>query len=323
MRRWIIACTLAAVCGAPGASAEPLTPASSSFQQGNELLRSHRYAEAVERYHASLQEEQSAKAWLNLSIALHQLNRNAEAAAALTRYLEAPDKNPEKLEFAQALLARVNAQLASIRVETRPAGAEVTIDGRRVGVTPLSSPIRLDPGTHAVRAQRSSRTAAETIDVVAGDSRQVVLRLNTHELDLSPERAPQAGAPLEPRPVPAERAEPLQGQRLWAVIAGGVGLASLGVGSFFGVKAANRWQEAQDKCPRDRCVDREDVGLADDVRRSARLATAGFVVSGAALTLGAGLWLTAPRAEPRGARPHLGAAVLPGSATLVVSGNLQ
>ena len=30
--------------------------------------------------------------------------------------------------------------------------------------------------------------------------------------------------------------------------------SELGVGSFFGVKAAKRWQEAQDKCPRDRCA---------------------------------------------------------------------
>ena len=321
MRLWMLACTLAAVCCAPVAGAEP-HPLSSSFEKGNELLRSHRYGEAVERYRASLREEKSAKAWLNLSIALHQLNRNAEAAEALTAYLDAPDKNPEKIEFAQALLARVNAQLASVRIETRPAGAEITVDGRSVGVTPLPAPLRLDPGVHAVRAQRSSRSAAESIDLVAGESRHIELRLNTPDLGPSPAREPTR-APLEPRPMQAERAEPLQGQRLWAVIAGGAGLLSLGVGSFFAVKAANRWQEAQDKCPRTRCADREDVGLPDDARHSARIATAGFAISGAALAVGAGLWLTAPRAEQRSSRPQLRAAVSPGSATLLVTGSLQ
>ena len=64
----------------------------------------------------------------------------------------------------------------SVMVQTRPAGATVTIDGKSMGTTPVRIP-GLPPGSHVVRVSRTGyRTVTTTVVVRAGQ--QTLLRLS-------------------------------------------------------------------------------------------------------------------------------------------------
>jgi hypothetical protein len=73
------------------------------------------------------------------------------------------------LELALAPAARAAAEApGSLTLDSRPPGARVWVDGRDVGVTPVTVP-DLAPGEHAVRVQRAGfLTITTTAHVTAG-----------------------------------------------------------------------------------------------------------------------------------------------------------
>jgi hypothetical protein len=65
----------------------------------------------------------------------------------------------------------------SLVVDSRPAGATVLLDGRRVGVTPLTLSA-IAPGSHTVRLEHVGyRTVTTTVEVKAGQRARVAARL--------------------------------------------------------------------------------------------------------------------------------------------------
>lgn len=64
-----------------------------------------------------------------------------------------------------------------VNVDSRPKGARVTIDGRSIGVTPLSVP-GLKPGSHTVRVELTGyKTVTSTVVVKAGEMVKLTLSL--------------------------------------------------------------------------------------------------------------------------------------------------
>jgi hypothetical protein len=123
-----------------------------------------------------------------------------------------------------------------------------------------------------------------------------------------------------PGPAPSRR-------KLYAVIVGAGGLATLATGLVFGTSARSKWNEAKALCGDDLMCDDPatlDRGnrLVNAAESRARLSTA--LVAGGAVLLGAGavLWLTAPSSS-RTTTPtalHLAPHAGPGRAGLVLGG---
>ncbi len=69
------------------------------------------------------------------------------------------------------------ATTGAIAVDSRPRGARVTIDGRAVGVTPLSAP-GLAPGAHRVRVELAGyKPVATAVTVKAGETARIAVTL--------------------------------------------------------------------------------------------------------------------------------------------------
>ena len=94
-------------------------------------------------------------------------------------------------------------------------------------------------------------------------------------------------------------------QKTLAIVAGGVGLASLGVGSAFGLTAMAKKADAEKVCPHD-CADQNGVNLWGDAAGAGNVSTAAFVVGGVMLAAGAALWLTAGADSTRGPTAQVG-----------------
>lgn len=118
-------------------------------QQGIDLFKQGRYADALALFDASFQLSPVPVVAWNLARCHEELEHPDEAVAAFERFRDlSPDDDKKQIASTkiERLLQRYYATL-SITVE--PAGAEVLLDGKAVGVAPLKN-VRVHVGTHDV-----------------------------------------------------------------------------------------------------------------------------------------------------------------------------
>jgi serine/threonine-protein kinase len=80
-------------------------------------------------------------------------------------------------------------------------------------------------------------------------------------------------------------------------VAGGLGLVSVGVGSYFGLKAFDRWDSRNRACEGGCTAVAKTAG--DEARSAATLSTVAFAAGAASLAVGVVLILTSSPQEPQ------------------------
>jgi hypothetical protein len=122
-----IALALAVALTATAAHAQDPDDARQHFTTGVLLLRDPggpRYEEAYRAFRASYHASHNPKVLGNLGLCAMKLERDGEAVAAFTTYLEeAPDLAPLEREQIERDLATLRAGLVTLSVETDPPGA--------------------------------------------------------------------------------------------------------------------------------------------------------------------------------------------------------
>lgn len=201
------------------------------------------YEEAIALYEAAYREFPAAAFLFNIAQAQRlqyridgKLERLRRALALYERYLRQP-KVPPNGELVQRLVAELRATLAAEEQRARAGaatgqlviegqmGAELLLDGRPIGRSPLSASVAA--GTHRVRAQRPGfRPWEGTVLVAAGARVELVLALQP------------AGSPQEAAPGQKGRGQPAAASRpfyrrvwFWALTAAVVG-AGAGTGAY-------------------------------------------------------------------------------------------
>jgi hypothetical protein len=102
---------------------------------------------------------------------------DARSAGTTVSFQLARVRGPER----PAPASRPGAKTGALRVESRPSGAAVVIDGHVVGTTPLLIS-DLEPGQHQVRLELPGhRPWATTATIVAGQSVRVAASLEETE----------------------------------------------------------------------------------------------------------------------------------------------
>jgi PEGA domain-containing protein/tetratricopeptide repeat protein len=221
------------------------------FKEGNALAKKGDYAGAVELFRAAYARFPNPKILTNLGAVLHILGRNAEAAEVYETFLQQEHGDQRHRQEVGSSLNELAPLLGKLRVEVNEPGARVLVDGKFMGESPQAITLRVDPGSHAVVAEKQgAMPAVATVTVSAGEERVVDLRLTTK----APAQPPPVAAPLPPRtpepagtqptaaallgasapPVQVARAEPHPWYKRWyvwagagAVVAGGVAAAFL------------------------------------------------------------------------------------------------
>jgi len=162
--------------------------------------------------------------------------------------------------------------LNAVRVKMDGAVLAEKLDGTAVAV---------DPGEHAFTFEAAGQPAVTRTLLVteAQKNRREVVAFGAP--DASP---PAAGA------APSRG---LGGQRIGGLVAGGVGVAGIAVGTAFGLMALSRKSDAQALCDTARCPTQEGVDRWSDARAAGTLSTIGFIAGGVALAAGVVLWATA------------------------------
>ena len=150
------------------------------FQRGLALARSQNWDAALAEFAASRELYPTRSATRNAAIALHKLHRYVEACetyeALLTQF--SSTMPAEQVAQVRDELVSVVAQTGEITIEPADSGVSVVVDGKQRGVTPLSKPIRVDPGTHTVRLAKAGFESQELrFSLAAGSEKRADGRL--------------------------------------------------------------------------------------------------------------------------------------------------
>jgi hypothetical protein len=194
-------CTTSFILLAILAQASPLTAdpqakaqAQELLGQGTKLYQQGDVGGALEKFNAAYAAYPSPKLMFNIGQANRDLSRPVEAIEAFQRFLaEATDASPETIADANKSVIELRKKLGKIRIDCETPGAEVSVDGKPVGLTPLPELIWATPGRHQVTASHANMAPAiENVEVQAGSAGTVTMRL-----------LPLAGALPAPAPKPA------------------------------------------------------------------------------------------------------------------------
>jgi hypothetical protein len=227
---------LAFLLAAVSARADEHPDGTELFRQGKELMAAGQTAEACKKFEAATALLTTPGVRLNLAACYEKLGRTAtawswyeDALTAADRAGAAPDA-----EFARTHRDALAPRLAKLTiVVTGPAraipGLVVVRDGKALGEAQWGVALPVDPGKHQVTAAAPGRKPWDgTVDV--GEAKAETLEVPA--LEAAPEPAPQPPPPASVPP-PASTG----GAPTWAWVTGGLGIAALGVGAGFGVKA--------------------------------------------------------------------------------------
>jgi hypothetical protein len=274
---------------ADSASAEAL------FREGRDLLRAGKVDAACAKLAASQQVEASSGTLINLADCHARQGRTASAwseflaAARLAR----AQGNPARTAEAERRAREMEGRLSYLRVLVDAAvpGLRVERDGQPLEPAELGTRLPVDPGEHELRASAPGHAPwATRVSVgAAGELRELRIPALASEGFAAPRPLPVAVAAV---PLRGEGSQVAPPSRLPAYLAGGAGLALVGVGGFFGVRARSSYHSADTECPTHTGCSPHALELRQRAGDQANLANLGIAAGVAAIGAGAVLFLT-------------------------------
>jgi tetratricopeptide (TPR) repeat protein len=173
----------------------------------------------------------------------------------------------------------------------------------------------VDVGSHLVEASLGTAPTWSRQVLVSRDGELVTVSIPA----LGIQRAVEEPAPL-PAPGDADAEAGLGGQRIAALVIGGLALCAAGAGIGFAVEAKSTYDDSEEFCVDDQCL-AEGLDLRDDAFQLATGADVSFVIAGVAAAGAVVLWLTAPEPATIGAAARLRGAFGPSGASATVEGS--
>jgi hypothetical protein len=196
----------------------------------------------------------------------------------------------------------VNAQIPTVIFQIKDAsGADlsavkVTMDGELLAERVEGTALSIDPGEHTFTFEVAGQPPVVRKLVIqqAQKDRRELIAIGPQPTAVSPAPPPTTPAPALPSLPPAtETSQGLGTQKILAIVAGGVGIAGLGVGTAFGLIAMSKKNDAQSACP-NQCATSDGVTKWSDAASAGNVSTIAFIVGGVGVAGAAVLWLTAP-----------------------------
>jgi hypothetical protein len=285
--------------------------AKDSFDRGD-------YETARDLFHRAYALVQAPTISIYEARALVKLGRLVEAEEAYTRTVRTQLDGESSEQFRKAVreaepeLAALQPRIPRLTIVVSGDGArdpslKVTLDGDRVKSALIGVEMPVNPGRHSLNAQAGAgRVTQQTLTIQEREHQRVelsVARAAPSPLAVSGGAQPSVRRELAPAPA-LERGASWQLKT--ALVAGGVGVAGLGMGVLTGVMASSRYRTAERECQAHVC---EPGSAGDDAIVSFRtlraISTVGYVIGGVGAAAGVALFLTAP-SSPRASTASLG-----------------
>ncbi|HEY4180127.1 MAG TPA: hypothetical protein VGM90_24965 [Kofleriaceae bacterium] len=282
--------------------------ANALFDKGRQLMTDRKYPEACKAFEQSQKADPAAGTQYNLAACYVKINKLA-SAWAIYRDLAGSDTNAgrkkDSASKAKALAPRLPKLL--INAASPPADLALTLDGEdATALVGVETPI--DLGDHVIVATAKG-FADKTIDQnisAEGKTVTVDVALDKAVAETPPKgTAPPPGTTGPTHPMSSSattRNEAIRPQsaphlhrRTYGYVLGGVGLAAVGVGLYFGNSAKGHYSDAEDACPGHTCTGVAYANASSDysdAKSAAGISTGLVIGGGVALAVGVVLILT-------------------------------
>jgi hypothetical protein len=314
---------LAVPAGARAQAPSNDVAATALFDEGRKLMAAHDYASACPKLAESQRLAPSGGTLLNLAECYEKNGQTASAwaawkdAAGRANAAGKADVEKRASDRAAALEPSLAKLTVTLAAGSDVAGLEVKRDGVAVGHAEIGIALPVDPGQHTVEASAPGKQPWSGTVAVAAKQKDASVTVTLIDAAAPPPPplpvatpAPGPNPPPPPPPPPQTETSSWSTQKTFAVIAGGVGVAGIAVGSVFGVVAMSKNNEAlqSQNCRTASLCTQNGLSLTSDAKNAANLSTVGFIVGGVALAAGVVLWITAP--SPSGS-PQTGVRLAP------------
>ena len=305
-----IVCTLFVIGARPRSLAHAQSSGGSKaaaealFDDGRKLMTAGKYAQACAKFEASQALDPGVGTSLNLADCYEKVGRTASAWAQFRETISAARRagSNERERIARERSDALEPKLSYLTIITWK-GQDVTVsrDGQELDGAVLSTPIPVDPGTHAIAASAPGKRAWTTDVTVRDNADRVSVSVPILADEPKPLEASAATEAPAPPPTAAEGATPRREtthggatQRTIGIVAGAVGVAGIATGTVFGIKAASTWSDAKSNCNPYPYCGANGKKLSEEAADSGTIATVAFIAGGVALAAGVVLWLAAP-----------------------------
>jgi hypothetical protein len=292
---WFVRVSVLIVCLATATAAAqdapPPTEGSKLFEEGRELAKQNKFAEACAKFEQSYVLDNGVGTELNLADCHEHLGHFAQAWRYFDDASQRSSDNPARAKFAHDRAIQIGAKLATAVInlaEPDAAGLSVTIAGRAVKARTVITE-RVDPGSIAVHVA--------TPDKVVFDGAKQADAGATVIFDVgSPATVTSVTEPAH------DDGEPDHRRRNRVIISyavGGVGLATLATGIVIGLVADHNYRNDTSSCSKDGSggltCDPAPQAKAISDGKLADTATIISVVGAVAIAAGIVVYLTAPK----------------------------
>jgi len=288
--------------------------AESLFRDGKRFFQSDDFENACPKLAQSYQIDPAGGTVLLLAICYE---KQGKYASSWTRYNDAlaiakRDQREDRERRAREGLESVEPKLSYVDLKLDAAtqaipGVALAIDGMELPAV-YNARLPIDPGKHTLTIRAPNyETWLEEVTIGGPSQTESV---SVPSLKPKGPTAPAiSAAPAPTSPVATDNADLAHERashrnvRATAYVMGGVGIAAIAVGSYFGVRAVKLRNDANDTCPTKQCGSSGAVSKSEDAVSSAHLADA-FIGAGAAVTISAALLWYLYRNDPTLAAPY-------------------
>ncbi|HEU5075775.1 MAG TPA: hypothetical protein VFU02_16395, partial [Polyangiaceae bacterium] len=238
------------------------TLAEALFRQGRELMNEGDYEAACPKFAESHRLDPGGGTLLNLAVCHEGQGKLASAWAEFQEALALAqaDGREDRISLAEQRIAAIEPQLARLTVSVSASAPEsmvVSVNGTPLGAAAWGAPMPVDAGTVHIEARAPGRRKfVKNLEV--HDRETVVV-----EIPALAEASESAGATEPIDSPPAAGGEP---NHAAAYVIGGLGIAAIGVGSYFGVQALQDRDKANDlgcaeECPNENAHQYEESAV--------------------------------------------------------------
>ena len=200
---------LAALVASP-ARAGDVELARKTFAEGVKLFQRGDYEGARRLFRDADREHHAPAIVYNLALAEEKLGHAQAAVDAYEAYVAEVGDQGELSSAAAVAIAQLRARSTRLRIETKPPGARLFVDGTALR-EPSPTSYLVPAGHHLVFAQGDGWTKEEEIEARGtGDTMQVILDGPAEPPKPAPQPLPVEPTPDPPKPVPAKPEMPAE-----------------------------------------------------------------------------------------------------------------
>ncbi len=265
------------------------------FQDGKKLMDEDRLQEACPKLAESQRVDPTVGTLLNLAVCHEKEGKTASAWAEFKEAsaLAASAGQQDRSQFADKRASELEARLTRLVLEVAQAapGMAITLNGKELSAAAATGTgIPVDPGTATIEARAPGKqpwSQQVTLDPGPSTPRVVIPPLADAAAQAQAMAAPAALPAPVVRPEAAKPGVTSSPLRALGFVAGGVGLAGIGVGAVFGIMAIQEAGDVEVGCSGNFRCSRADVEANESARSTAMVSN---IAAGAGLVcLGAGV----------------------------------